>query len=196
MSDPRGLPQHMHLRAGRYYYVKRNDHGKLIWTSLSRDFSEALHQHRLIEGGKIAEALEAVEAPPNWLSGYSRVLHAQAKRRAADADILFELTVNDVATLAMANNWRCSLTGIRFSKDEAGKKGARPYMPSVDRIDCTRGYTRDNCRLVCVAVNFAMNSWGEAVFNRIATAYVHQTGISTRLERSNRTGAKKAGSAP
>ena len=31
-----------------------------------------------------------------------------------------------------------------------------PFKASIDRIDSTRGYTRDNCRLVCWFVNQAL----------------------------------------
>lgn len=34
-------------------------------------------------------------------------------------------------------------------------------------IGTRRGYTPDNIRLVCVAVNYALNAWGEDVLHRI-----------------------------
>lgn len=43
-------------------------------------------------------------------------------------------------------------------------------MPSIDRIDTTRGYTPDNVRLVCAAVNLALNQFGEGIFFRIVTS--------------------------
>lgn len=46
-------------------------------------------------------------------------------------------------------------------------KGRRPLAPSIDRIDSSLGYTRQNCRIVCAAVNYAMNVWGEDVLWRL-----------------------------
>jgi hypothetical protein len=43
-------------------------------------------------------------------------------------------------------------------------------MPSLDRIDPTKPYTLHNSRLVLVAVNFALNCWGEDTFYRAAEA--------------------------
>jgi hypothetical protein len=65
---------------------------------------------------------------------------------------------------------RCELTGLLFKLTVMKGRSKRPWAPSVDRIDCTKGYTAENCRLVCTAVNLAMNEWGEDTLRRIAKA--------------------------
>lgn len=41
-------------------------------------------------------------------------------------------------------------------------------MLSIDRVDCTKGYTKDNIRLVCWWLNAAMGTWGlEFLLNNI-----------------------------
>jgi hypothetical protein len=70
-----------------------------------------------------------------------------------------------------AQGARCALTGIQFDLCVVGTGQARrPFAPSLDRIDSSEGYTRDNTRLVCQAVNFALNAFGEDVFREIALA--------------------------
>jgi hypothetical protein len=70
-----------------------------------------------------------------------------------------------------AQGARCALTGIGFDLRVVGTGQARrPFAPSLDRIDASAGYTRDNTRLVCQAVNFALNAFGEDVFREIALA--------------------------
>lgn len=49
----------------------------------------------------------------------------------------------------------CELTGIPFTW---GTKEATTL--SIDRIDPTKGYTKDNVRFVCWWVNTAMGNWG------------------------------------
>ena len=34
-----------------------------------------------------------------------------------------------------------------------------PYTPSIDRIDSSKGYTKENCQIVCKMYNFAKNMW-------------------------------------
>jgi len=61
-----------------------------------------------------------------------------------------------------SQNGRCALSGIEFDLREVGQGAAkRPFAPSLDRVDATGGYTADNVRLVCQAVNFVLNAYGE-----------------------------------
>ena len=35
------------------------------------------------------------------------------------------------------------------------------YAPSIDRCDATRGYTKDNIRIICWAANCLLGTWGD-----------------------------------
>jgi hypothetical protein len=66
---------------------------------------------------------------------------------------------------------KCEVSGIPFTLERAPKRFARrPWAPSIDQIQAGKGYGLDNLRVVCIAVNFAMNHWGEDVLYRIAAA--------------------------
>lgn len=78
----------------------------------------------------------------------------------------------------------CEVTGIPFSLDR-GESGRRPYAPSLDRRDSSGGYTSENCRLVCVAVNVAMNEWGAELLLRIAEHVSAMTEIRRNIGTSN-----------
>ena len=80
--------------------------------------------------------------------------------------------MEDVAGLYAASGGRCAITGCEFRRSTKGNHHKSPFAPSLDRIDCRKGYTLDNVRLVCVAVNFAMGEWGEAVFAEIVMGYL------------------------
>lgn len=60
-----------------------------------------------------------------------------------------------------------------------------PYEPSLDRKDSSQGYTVSNTRLVCVAVNFGLNQWGDSVYFELARAAAEHGKVAD-LERSNR----------
>jgi hypothetical protein len=95
-----------------------------------------------------------------------------ARQRAQSAGRPFDADLMSLAmALFQAQGGRCALSGLPFDLRSVGRgKARRPFAPSLDRIDSTGGYTSDNVRLVCQAVNFALNAYGEDVFQAIAAA--------------------------
>lgn len=54
----------------------------------------------------------------------------------------------------------CEATGLKLSL-EMNRQGytRHPYRPSIDRIDNSLGYTKDNCRVVAVIYNYAKSEF-------------------------------------
>jgi hypothetical protein len=97
--------------------------------------------------------------------GRANSLFQLAKDRAKDEGRAFELTIDWVE----ARIWRgCAVTGLPFIM-EGGRGSGRgsPRSPSIDRIDASRGYELDNCRVVCNAINKAAGDWGWHAFTLI-----------------------------
>lgn len=63
----------------------------------------------------------------------------------------------------------CAVSGIRFVITD---EPHHPFQPSVDRIDGRLGYIVGNVRFVCLAVNVAMNRWGQDNLLKIAKGMV------------------------
>ena len=76
--------------------------------------------------------------------------------------------------LWLRSGGRCELTLIPFDLVNVDGFKRRPYAPSLDRIDSAKGYRVDNCRLVVVVANLAINEWGEDVFARVARAFLRR----------------------
>ena len=67
----------------------------------------------------------------------------------------------------------CDVSGMRFSLSAfPGVLVKHPFAPSLDRTLASGGYTRDNVRLVCIAVNFGMGQWGQELYLTLARAAV------------------------
>lgn len=67
----------------------------------------------------------------------------------------FILIKSDIEKLAERQNWKCLQTGISF--DFTQGEGRRPFGPTIDRIDNTRGYEPGNIQLVCNLYNYCKN---------------------------------------
>jgi hypothetical protein len=110
---------------------------------------------------------------PLWQAQRLADCYINARKSAPDRRIAFTLHPEGVAIRWHQHPNKCALTGIRFAPVNVARAFDRqPWSPSIDRINCAQGYTYDNIRIVCQAVNTALNSWGESVLERIAEAVV------------------------
>ena len=104
---------------------------------------------------------------PRWRAG--RML-ASAKKRAKVAGLEFSLTTDDVLWPILFG--KCQATGLPFdlSRSRGGHR-AHPFAPSIDRVDSSKGYTKNNVQIVCNIHNVAKNEWAESVFNLYIQTY-------------------------
>jgi hypothetical protein len=121
------------------------------------------------------EADQSVPPPsesftPKWAK---KLIHSANSKNAKLAPGLPKFTEQDLLHLWNACGGRCSVTGLPFSSKQVGEgKAKRVYAPSLDRIVAGGAYSRENCRLVMVGINFAINSWGLDTYLELAEAAV------------------------
>lgn len=115
---------------------------------------------------------------PLWATALMNNARKASQRRGVE----FGLSRDDMAALVDRAKGCCEVSGLPFVQ-AFGKQpgigserdvGRRPWAASLDRIDNAKGYTLDNCRLVCCVTNLAMNEWGEDVLRRLAYAIASQ----------------------
>ena len=88
------------------------------------------------------------------------VLHA--RKRAAKFGLAFDLDQHLPAIKRRVSKMRCEMSGTPLVVLPSGSQGMRHFnTPSIDRKDRTKGYTMDNIRIVCWAMNCALSTWGE-----------------------------------
>lgn len=138
---------------------KRDDKKTLGWASVPVE-------GRQYSGRRYAKVKEIdPENPPAWVASLYRNTEKNAKRR----EIKFDLTRADLVEMLSESQGVCAVSGIKLRLDEVKQKNVRrPWAPSIDRIDSFAGYSRENCRIVCVAANIAMGQWGEEILLALA----------------------------
>lgn len=95
----------------------------------------------------------------NFLSKvYSSSKHARTK-----AGFTWEITVQDIVDLWERQNGRCAATNLVMTHHRDGT-GHKDFNASIDRINPAIGYTADNIRLVCFAVNIMKHRMDESEF--------------------------------
>ena len=74
-------------------------------------------------------------------------MYTRAKTRAKERGLEFDLSLEDIKIPS-----HCPIMGILLEVHR-GKSGAYKASPSLDRIDNTRGYTKDNVRVISQLAN-------------------------------------------
>ena len=79
------------------------------------------------------------------------------------------LTIGEVLHILHDQGGKCAVSGLPFYIDATDSR-RRPYTPSLDRIDPSLGYTKENVRIVCSIVNIAINDFAINEFEMMCRA--------------------------
>lgn len=123
---------------------------KRVMTQAQKDRrNELRRQRRQDPEYRISEYRRDANTP-----GYrAGALFHDIKRRAQKKNLEFSLTKEWIRQRLE----KCAVTGLELVLDRTGENKTHPFAPSVDRIDSDRGYTPDNCQVVCWMYNAAKN---------------------------------------
>lgn len=80
----------------------------------------------------------------SWEGFFKRLLNNNAKKRR-------KISVQFLVDMVEKQQGRCAISGVELTRISG--EGVITTNASLDRIDSSRGYSRDNVRLVCQFVN-------------------------------------------
>ncbi len=96
---------------------------------------------------------------------YARQLIKSAKKRAKKNGR--EISISKEWVKERLEKGVCEVTGVKFLYNKKEKYKSAPYVPSLDRIDSTKGYTPDNTQVVCNFFNICKWQWDHEDFTKI-----------------------------
>ena len=85
---------------------------------------------------------------PEWY------MHLKAKRRAIDKGVEFNIDVSDVVMPKYCPVFK----KYELKKEPDTKSGPKPWSPSLDRIDNTKGYIKGNVQVISNKANSMKNN--------------------------------------
>lgn len=89
----------------------------------------------------------------NSFNGRLRALLGSSNKYAKQRKQEFSITYEDLIELWNLQEGLCSITKIPMQLESGTRQNKNYYRISIDRIDNSIGYTRENIHLVCFAVN-------------------------------------------
>lgn len=124
---------------------------------------------------------------------HCKILFTQSLKRSRKKGFDFNITEKYLLRLWDKQGGKCALTDITFHDTfMVGKNDRRPFIPSLDRINRKKGYVKGNVRVVCVAVNMALFTWGDEVFNEVSMRRVAKLNEAKRAYEENEIKKAKA----
>lgn len=90
-----------------------------------------------------------------------RQLVSSARRRAAKRNMPFNLDARTMVAVIQVQTGRCAVTGTPFQLGRSEEYSRSPLAPSIDRKDCSKGYTWDNVQIVVAWYNLLKNEWSD-----------------------------------
>lgn len=103
------------------------------------------------------------------------LLLSSAKRGAQSRNLPLDIEYQDV--LKLVRTGKCEISKIPFDKRRKPLHGSDlPFRASLDRIDNTKGYLKDNIQVVCRIFNHCKWTWDTEDVLTLATALVREHG--------------------
>ncbi len=84
----------------------------------------------------------------------AKLLNARSKNRRRKKVLDIDINVKFLTDLFDSQKGRCAISQHLMTLEFKS-----PYGVSIDRIDSSRGYTKDNVQLVCQVINFGKNTF-------------------------------------
>ena len=167
-------------RHGKTIYYFRRNRGRRVpipgepgTEHFDRVYKRLLLDHTPIEKHSLLTPATIAASPPHKQRVVQTLLKSMkgARLRAKAKGMDFDLSADWIIQRVERNNFECELTGVEFYTGRFGLPVNRGFTPSLDRIDNSKGYTKDNVRIVLLAANIMMSDWGHAVFKAVAVNY-------------------------
>lgn len=108
----------------------------------------------------------------NW---HVREMLAGAGHRSKKKRMAMMLSEDDIVDLLLLQECRCAISRIRFDLRRPRDGGRRAFAPSIDRIDSTGPYIRENVMLTCTIVNVGRGDWPIQDFTRMCAEVAKQS---------------------
>lgn len=113
-----------------------------------------------LECRREASRVQAAGARKRSPSSLLQALLTQCKFRAKKRGMEFDLTFDWANTKLEEQGGKCAISGVEMIASNApAKSRSHKFTATIDRIDSTKGYTKDNVQLVTYIANICKNAF-------------------------------------
>ena len=113
-------------------------------------------------------AIKSVNKYKSSDKGFVKQLLNAAKTRSNRCNRVFLISEEDISCLFSKQKNKCVISGMNMTKICGGDKNSakHPFNASLDRIDSSKGYEKNNIQLVCNWVQTAKSDYNQDEFKK------------------------------
>lgn len=133
------------------YYKKNKDkvvEAALLWQKENKERVNAKNRAWVLNNPIKMEEINKKKQVKKRLSSFAKQLLHNARNNAKKKGQVFDLVLEDIVIPEY-----CPLLGIKLIKEEENYTFHHKALPSLDRIDSTKGYTKDNIWVISYLAN-------------------------------------------
>ena len=134
-------------------------------------------KERYLKSRENKEFIESVKVRSanhyNSIEGRAMSLYKSAKRRAGNYKDVIDF--DELFILEKLKIGKCEVTGIPFDFNSPTSTVKNPYSPSIDRIDSSVGYVKENVRLVIWQYNLMKGEISDSELLKICEIIVNDS---------------------
>jgi hypothetical protein len=146
---------------------EKSEYGKRYYAANREKTLARVKQWKLDNPGRQQQKYRNYHNSPH---GRAKSLFDAARKRAVQRN--YDFSIDLAWVRAKLEKGVCDLTGIPFVMDTRRLEHRNPYSPSLDRRDNTKGYTKENCRVILWALNMGFADWGQEIYLKIARSLI------------------------
>ena len=87
-----------------------------------------------------------------------KILH-DMKKKCKKRNLEFNITENEIFEILEKQNFKCALSGVNIIFGETATNHKKNTTASIDRIDNSKGYTKENIQIVHKIINIMRNKF-------------------------------------
>ena len=166
-----------------------------VRTLSARDRAHAVEEMEMARNRRAKpKALNVNTADTTYIAQLRRsmlgaIRFAQRRQALKAKPVVVDITLDELMEILRRQKYRCAISRLAFWSGSIAAYG--PTIPSLDRIEASKGYTRSNIRVVLLGVNGLRGSGTNEDMLRIAQA-VTKNGPKAIKERNRHESARKA----
>lgn len=163
-----------------FYFVKTREHWYSYCKECQRLKERKIKEKFFVENGITVGQHKRTKDIKGWFTP----MLGSTKIRATRKNVVCDIDINFLVELYNKQKGKCAITSWEMTTISG--EGYKDSNISIDRIDSTRGYIKDNIRLTCRGANAFKGTWNDNQLVELCIAILNNRGYKIKNQKESK----------